>query len=476
LATLFFTEMWERFSYYGMRALLILFMTASVADGGLGFDVAKAGIIYGLYTAMVYLMSLPGGWLADTFIGQRRAVVYGGILIAGGQFCLATPSMASFYLGLALVVLGTGLLKPNVSTIVGQLYSPTDNRRDAGFSIFYMGINIGAFLAPLICGYLGQRVNWRLGFAAAGVGMLLGLVQYAFGGKYLGEAGAHPAPLRSPADAAQRRKYLTYGIVVTVLLLGIPALLAVTGAITLTAEGISQGVAVVLISVVVAVFGWLLFGGDWTTEERKRFLAILALFLASVLFWSAFEQGGSTLNLFAQRSTDKDLFGLSIPASWFQSLNAIFIVALAPVIAWLWVWLGSKEPSSPAKFSLGLIFVGGGFVVMALAAMRAASVGQVGAGWLTLTYLLHTIGELCLSPVGLSAMSKLAPARVAGFIMGVWFLSISVANYVGGLLAAVYETFTPETLFTIVAGYCIALGLVLALLVKPIRGLMGGVK
>jgi POT family proton-dependent oligopeptide transporter len=472
LATLFFTEMWERFSYYGMRALLILFMVATVEQGGLGFNVAKSGAIYGLYTAMVYLMGVPGGWVADRILGQRHAVLYGGIIIALGHFSMAIPGLPTFYFGLALIVIGTGLLKPSISTMVGQLYRENDHRRDAGFSIFYMGINIGAFISPLVCGYVGQTINWHWGFGLAGIGMTLGLIQYVLGGKFLGEAGLYPVPSENPA--AQKRT-LVLGIVGGTAAFGVLALLSVTGVIQLTAEGIANAVGILLIVLSVGVFAWLLGAGDWTPVEKKRFLAIAVLFLASALFWSAFEQAGSTLNLFAERNTDKHLFGYAYPSSWFQAINSLFIIAVAPMLAWLWVRLGSKDPSSPAKFSLGLIFVGLGFVVMVVAGIRASSGVQVSSVWLWITYFLHTVGELCLSPVGLSAFTKLAPARVAGFMMGVWFLSTSIGDYIGGRMASLYESWTLPSLFGAVAVFCIVLGVALALFVKPMKKLMGGV-
>ena len=472
LATLFFTEMWERFSYYGMRALLILFMVAGVDKGGLGFDVAKAGAIYGLYTALVYMANLPGGWIADRILGQRRAVLYGGIVIALGHFSMAVPGLATFYLGLALIVVGTGLLKPNISTMVGQLYGPNDHRRDAGFSIFYMGINIGAFLSPLACGYVGQTINWHWGFGLAGIGMTLGLVQYTLGGKFLGDAGLYPVPAKDAAEAAAQKRWLSIGIVATAAAIGALALLSVSGVVVITAQGIANIVGVLLIVLSVGVFTWLLRAGDWTPVEKKRLIVICVLFLASALFWSAFEQAGSTLNLFAERSTSKEVLGYTYPASWFQSINSLFIIALAPVLAWLWV---RKEISSPAKFAWGLIFVGLGFVVMVAAGLRAQSGVQVSAIWLWLTYLLHTIGELCLSPVGLSAFTKLAPARVAGLMMGVWFLSTSIGDYLGGRMAALYESWSLPSLFGAVAAFCIVLGLALAAFVKPMKKLMGGV-
>jgi POT family proton-dependent oligopeptide transporter len=476
LSTLFFTELWERFSYYGMRALLILFMTASATQGGLGFDVASAGAVYGLYTAMVYLLSLPGGWVADRFLGQRRAVLYGGILIALGNFILVVHSVPVFFAGLFVITIGAGLLKPNVSTIVGQLYAQGDARRDAGFSIFYMGINLGAFLAPLACGYLGQRVNWRLGFALAGAGMTFGVIQYWLGRGRLGDAGIHPTP--AATSEAQRRlvRRLWTGVVTAVAAVTVLATLSLTGALRLTAGMVSNAFGFALLIAVVGVFAWLLLGGNWTTEERKRLVVVAGLFAAATVFWSVFEQAGSTLNLFAQRSTDKNVLGFEFPASWLQSLNALFIISLAPVFAWLWVRLGRREPSSPTKFVLGMVGAALGFAVLIEPASRAAAGEQVSPLWLCFTYLFHTCGELCLSPVGLSAMTKLAPARVGGLVMGVWFLSISVGNYFGGRLASLYEALALPSLFGSVAGISLAAALVLALFVKPMKRLMGGVR
>ena len=382
LATLFCTEIGERFSYYGMRALLILFMTAGVDRGGLGFPVAKAGAIYGLYTAMVYLLSLPGGWVADRVTGQRRAVLYGGILIACGQFCLMGPGVATFYLGLVVLVLGTGLLKPNVSTIVGQLYGPGDHRRDAGFSIFYMGINLGALIAPLLCGWVGERIGWRLGFGLAGVGMTGGLIQYVLTGHHLGSAGLHPTSAGSPErDRRQKRRAAFTGIA-ALAAFALLAALAAAGRIEITPQRISNALGVVLVALTVAIFSWLLLGRGWTPVERKRSAAILVLFLAAAVFWSAFEQAGSSLNLFAQRNTARHAFGFLFPASWFQFVQPFFIVTLAPVFAWLWVKLGPREPSSPAKFTLALICGGLGFAVLIPPAARAI---PAAAWWLVAT-------------------------------------------------------------------------------------------
>jgi proton-dependent oligopeptide transporter, POT family len=476
LSTLFFTELWERFSYYGMRALLILFMTAAPAAGGLGFDTAQAGAVYGLYTSMVYMMSLPGGWIADRLIGQQAAVLWGGILIMCGHFSMAVPGMTTFYLGLLLIVLGTGLLKPNVSAIVGQIYAPDDTRRDAGFSIFYMGINIGAFIAPLVCGYLGQRVDWHLGFGAAGVGMAFGLIQYGLGRKHLGEAGRYPVPAASP-EAGQALR--TRALAVAGALFGLLVLVAAGGWIgywTISPTGVADAAGYALLLVTIGFFGWLFFGSDWTLEERRRLYAVGVLFVAAALFWSSFEQAGSTLNLFAERATDSTALGIDFPASYFQSLNALYIIALAPVFAWLWIWLGPREPSSPVKFALGLIQVGAGFAILVVGAQLAEQGVRVSPMWLAVTYLLHTSGELCLSPVGLSAMTKLAPARIVGLMMGVWFLAASVGNYIGGRLAAFYETLPLPQLFGAVGSFGIAAGLVLWLLAPSLKRLMGTVR
>jgi POT family proton-dependent oligopeptide transporter len=474
LSTLFFTEMWERFSYYGMRALLLLFMTAPVAAGGLGFSAAQGGAVYGLYTSMVYMMTLPGGWIADRFIGQRRAVLYGGILIASGHFSMAVPSLTTFYLGLFLIVIGTGLLKGNVSVMVGYLYSKEDKRRDAGFSLFYMGINMGAFFAPLVCGYLGQNVNWHIGFASAGVGMLFGLVQYMAGGRYLGTAGLNPAPAESPAAAATLRHRAV--VIGSILAAAIAVFAAGTfiGVLPITATQVADAAGYFLLFLTLGFFGWLFSSGGWSREERHRLYAIGALFFAAAIFWSVFEQAGSTLNLFADRNTNNVLLGFSFPSSWFQSENSLFLWMLAPVFAWLWLRLGEtgKEPSSPAKFAMALIFVGAGFAILIIPAQQG---GQVSPVWLTATYLLHTIGELMLSPVGLSAMTKLAPARIAGLVMGIWFLATSLGNYIGGRVSGLYESFALPTLFGAVAAFSVLSALVMFALTPWIKKMMGRV-
>jgi proton-dependent oligopeptide transporter, POT family len=476
LATLFFTEMWERFSYYGMRAILILFMADKIAHGGLGFNDSKAGSVYGLYTSMVYLLCLGGGWIADRVTGQRRAVLIGGVFIAAGEFCLVMPTEISFYAGLVLLMMGTGLLKGNVSTIVGQLYSQGDPRRDSGFSIFYMGINIGALISPIICGYVGEKISWRLGFGVAGIGMLLGVVQYMLGGKYLGTAGLHPA---STGDAAKDRKQKSNALTAVGAGLGIFALLGIlgaTGVLTITAEMISTGQGWVLLGISIVVFSWLLMGKEWSQVERKRSAAVLVLFVSSALFWAAFEQAGSSLSFFAERATDRNVFGFQFPASWFQFVQPFFVITLAPVFAWLWLRMGKREPSSPAKFALGLTFGGVAFAILIPAAIMVVAGQQVAPWWLVTTYFLQTLGELSLSPIGLSAMSKLAPARAAGFMMGIWFLSTSIGNWLAGKAGSVYSSLPLPTLFGCVAAFSLIAALALAVLIKPTVKLMGGVK
>ena len=471
LSTLFFTEMWERFSYYGMRALLLLYMTAPLTAGGLGFDTAQGGAIYGLYTSMVYLATMPGGWIADRLIGPRRAVLYGGVFIAAGHFSMALSSLATFYLGLFLIVIGTGLLKGNVSVIVGKLYAIGDIRRDAGFSIFYMGINLGAFIAPLICGYLGQQISWHYGFAAAGVGMLLGVIQYVLGGRSLGHAGVEPAAATPEERARWTRQAAVWGglFIALAAVIGIGAY---TGAVPVTATQIADAAGVMLIGIVFGFFGWLYLSGGWTPEERRRLYVIGVLFLAASIFWSLFEQAGSTLNLFARDSTRNTAFGFDFPSSWFQSMNSMFLILFAPVMAWVWIRLAAarKEPSTPMKFAWGLVFAGLGFAILVL---PARAEGQLASPlWLTATYFLHTIGELLLSPVGLSAMTILAPARIGGLMMGVWFLATSVGNFISGRVSGLYEAMPLPSLFGTIAAIAIVFGGILMLFTPAMRRLL----
>ena len=475
LATLFFTEFWERFSYYGMRALLTLFMTASALKGGLGFTAERAGAIYGLYTAFVYLSALPGGWLADRLLGQRRAVFYGGCIIAAGHFSMAINSVPTFFLGLVLIVIGTGLLKPNVSAMVGDLYPEGGARRDAGFSIFYMGINLGAFVAPLICGPLGEQVNWHLGFACAGLGMVLGLVQYSFGGKYLGRIGIDPNAGTDPVAQSGARKVLAGAVIAIVVLVG----LVWAGVVPVPVEKLAGAMGITILAIALVYFAFQLTAGGLDAVEKKKMLAIFVLFLFSALFWSGFEQAGSSFTLFARDITNRNVFGRLLPVSVLQSINPLFIIAFAPVFAWLWLRLGRREPSSPAKFSLGLIFLGLGFGVLMWASMLSlgpnGQVLKVSPLWLVLTYLCHTFGELCLSPVGLSTVTKLAPHRKVSQLMGIWFMSLALGNLLAGLIGGQFESFPLPQIFGAVFATTAGAGVILALLVRPIRKLMGGV-
>jgi POT family proton-dependent oligopeptide transporter len=479
--------MWERFSYYGMRALLILFMTAPAAAGGLGFDTARAGPIYALYVSSVYLLSVPGGWVADRVLGLRRTVFVGGVIIMSGHICLAVPSIATFYLGLVLIAIGTGLLKSNVSVLVGKLYQPDDVRRDAGYSIYYMGINSGALIAPIITGWLAQsdafkgilksagiapETSWHWGFGAAAVGMFLGLVQYVVGGKHLSPDGFLPVRPTDPVAAAKVERQVRLVGIVTLIVLMVLGAFALSGVVAIDAEVISRNFGWVLIAVTVGFFAWLFLPGQWTRDERKSLVVIAVLFLAATVFWMAYEQAGSTLNLFAQRSVDNRVLGHSFPASWYQSLPPLFIITFAPVFAAIWIRLGPRNPSSPAKFAFGLLLLGLGFAVMIGAATSAVSGARVSPLWLVLSYWLQTMGELCLSPVGLSAMSKLAPVRIAGLVMGVWFLALAVGNYLAGMASSFYETIPLPKLFMIVTLTALATAVVLALLVKPIRRML----
>ena len=471
LATLFFTEMWERFSYYGMRAILVLAMVASVESGGLGLDDRTATAVYGLYTAAVYLLAVPGGWVADRLIGQQQAIWYGGIVITLGHFTMALPTVPTFYVGLVLIVIGTGLLKPNISTLVGELYPEGGARRDAGFSLFYMGINLGAFLGPLVCGWLGERVNWHAGFAAAGVCMLLGLVQFRLGGRHLATAGQHPAPV---ALASRRRDVALVWLGLSGLL---AAVLAALGGWWVIDPVRLAGHAVGVIIAAAAAFfvGVILFAGLDRAEQR-RVGVIAVFFLAAAVFWSGFEQAGSSFTLFAERYTDRDVFGWVMPASWLQSVNPLFIILFAPVFAALWVRLAQRNlsPSTPVKFALGLLQLAAGFAVLGVASVYVVRGEQVLPTWLILTYLLHTTGELCLSPVGLSAVTQLAPRRLVGQMMGTWFMGAALGNLIGGLIAGHFGDEALADLphrFAIIVLVVGSAGLLMLLLSRPITRL-----
>ena len=482
LMTLFFTEMWERLSYYGMRALLVLFMTDQVMDGGMGLDDRTATAIYGIYTALVYVVALPGGWIADRLLGAQKAVFYGGIIIMSGHFVLAVPSTQAYFIGLLLVIAGTGLLKPNVSAVVGELYPQGDPRRDAGFSIFYMGINVGAFLGPLICGTLGQspRFGWHWGFAAAGVGMLLGLTQFWLTKHHLGTAGLHPDS-SGDADVDAKNRKIGWTIVSVFVVAAVAFVgLALAGTIELDAVTVSNQSTKFIVGMAVAFFAFVFIFGKLTTIEKKRTAALIVLLMGCAMFWSGFEQAGSSLNLFADRYTQLEFSWISIPSTWLQSVNALFIIMFAPVFAWLWVALAARNlnPSTPAKFGMGLILLAGGFLVMVAAASIVVNGDQAMPTWLIMTYLLHTFGELALSPVGLSVTTKLAPHRFVGQMMGMWFLASALGNLIAGQIAGEFDSENVAAFpdqYMQIAMTAGGAGLIILLFTKPIKKLMSGV-
>lgn len=446
LGTLFFTEMWERFSYYGMRAILVLFMTTDVAREGLGLNEETSTAVYALYTAAVYLLTLPGGWLADNVFGQQKSIWYGGILIMIGHAILAIPGSANiFFIGLGFVAAGTGMLKPNISSIVGDLYPEGGAKRDAGFSIFYMGINLGSVLGQTIVAYLGEKVNWHYGFGAAAIGMFGGLIVYHLTRKNLQGIGEKPKA-KDVTDEKTNNMMSTIIIVTIILLL---SALQYFGLIDLsTARGLAEGLGIVIVLVVLAYFANILIAGGLHLEEKKKVIVIFFLFIGAALFWAGFEQAGSSLNLFAFEFTDRMLFGWEIPAGWLQNVNPFLIVILAPVFGAMWVRLAAKQmnPNIPVKFALGLILMGIGFLVMYYAAQVVVSGSKAGMGWLVVTYFFHSTGELALSPVGLSATTKLAPRKYYSQMMGIWFVGAALGNLVAGLLAGDFSRDDPSTL------------------------------
>ena len=480
LATLFFTEMWERFTYYGMRALLVLFLVGAVSSGGFGIDDKTATAIYGLYTAAVYLAALPGGWVADRLIGARRAVLFGGLTIALGNALLALSSNpAGFYLGLVVVVIGVGLLKPNVSAMVAELYPEGGARLDAGFTLFYIGINIGSFLGPLVTGFAEERFGARAGFGAAAVFMGIGVLQYVLTRRFLGTAGIYN---RNTLETAQRaRLWLRLWIGLAIFAAGLIAF--ALGWIVVSPVTLAHYTAALIVSMSVLYFAFYFVFGGLTRVERDRGIVLVVLFLGSAAFWAGYEQAGSSLNLFAERYTDRYIGFLhfTIPTEWFQSLNPFYIVVFAPVVAWAWLALARRhlDPSVPAKFAIGVILMGSGFLLMVAASTLVAGGSKVSPNWLILTYLLHTFGELCLSPVGLSYFTKLTPRRFVGQMMGMFFLSISLGNLAAGLIAGEFDADNLAAMpgqYLHIVYFAVGLGLVLLALSKPVKKLMGGLR
>ncbi|MEE1929350.1 peptide MFS transporter [Streptomyces sp. TRM 70351] len=476
MATLFLTEMWERFSWYGMRAILVLYLIAGVLDGPLEDRETLAAAIYGVYNAVVYMTSMPGGWVADRLWGARKAVLVGGIVIAAGHYVLAVPNNATFFVGLGLIAIGTGLLKPNISAMVGGLYEGQSSaRRDAGFTLFYMSINIGALAAPLIVGSLGQKVNWHLGFGVAGVGMTLAVIQYVLGGKHLGDVGRHPT---NPASAEERRRVLN-----RVLLwsgLAVAALLLDLALGTFTVEHIVNVLAVLGIVVPVGYFWTMFRSPNLTARERPKVVAFAWFFVTAVLFWMIYDQSGSLLTIFADQKTDRSIGGWEFPASWFQSVNPTYVIILAPLFAALWVRLArrEREPSTPVKFGLAMLLIGGSFGLMGLAGAAAASsdTGQVTVFWLLGVYLVQTLGEMCLSPVGLSLSTKLAPKEFVSQIMGLWFLATATGNALNGWVTRLNGPLGDTLYYGMWAVVAVAAGLAFMAGSRKLRVLMGDVR
>lgn len=483
LVPLFLVEMWERFSYYGMRAILVLFLVDQVQTGGLGLATADAAAIYGLYTASAYILALPGGWIADRLWGAKRAIIAGGLVIIVGHVLLAVAgnSAAAFFVGLACIACGTGLLKPNISTMVGQLYDRNDIAgRDAGFSFFYMGINVGAILGGLIVGYLGEEWGWHWGFGAAAVAMCFGLANFVNATRTsLRDKGAVPQAHRHADAAAGHRDHVFTGVIVGVVVLLI-AIAAFTGTIDLaSAHGLAEAMGLIIITVAIGFFLNIYFAGDLKPAEKRRMIVLAVLFVAAALFWSGFEQAGSSLNLFASDLTRRDLGSFIIPASWFQNVNSLFIILLSPVFAAFWIY-AEKRWTIPVfvKFGAGLVFLGLGYLLLVPAATTAATGVKVSAVFLVGTYLLFTVGELMLSPVGLSTFSRLAPERFTSQLMGFWFVAAALGNLIAGLLASGMDTATaaglPEAFLRIFATSAAA-GVLLLLLARPLtRWALGG--
>lgn len=470
LFVLFFTEMWERFSYYGMRAILFLYLTKSISEGALGLPEDVGGAVYGLYAAAVYLLTLPGGWIADNILGQKKAIWWGGVSIMIGHAILALPASPQiFFLGLAFVAVGTGLLKANISSIVGELYPEGGAKRDAAFSIFYLGINLGSFLGMFIVGYLGEKVGWHYGFGAAAFAMFFGLINFRVNAKYLQGVGEKPVTKSS----------YTY-IYVVVGLLAVAALSVITG--FLDSVQLANSMKYIISGITAAYFFYIGFlDKSLTIVERKRVGVLFVLFIAIAIFWSGFEQAATTFTIFADRHTDRDLFGWELPASWFQNANSFYILVFSAPFGALWIWLNKQNlnPSVPVKFGLGLIQLGLGFFVMYLAAGRILDGSLAGMGFLTFTYLLHSLGELCISPVGLSTYTKLAPKKYYSQMMGLWFVGASLGNLIAGLFAGNFEEGNVQAMPGLFLQFCIygvVAGLVMIALYKPIKSWMGGIK
>ncbi|MFI0988966.1 peptide MFS transporter [Streptomyces exfoliatus] len=480
LATLFMTEMWERFSYYGMRALLVLYLVSGGVDaatgsqgGGLAMTAATATAIYSVYVSMVYLMAMPGGWFGDRVWGARKTVTIAASVIMLGHVSLAMPGQAMFFVGLALVAVGSGLLKANISTMVGHLYKNADDpRRDGGFTIFYIGINLGAFLAPLVIGTVGEKVNWHLGFALAAVGMGLGLAVFLIFGKTLNPKSSE---VPNPLSADERKAVITKAAVVTVVIAAFYGAVVALGMYTLNWAMVPITLAGLIIPV--AVLARIKRDKDLTTGEKSRVTGYIWFFVAAAIFWMIYDQGGSTLSLFADDKTADTIFGLGFPATWYQSLNPLYVMALAPVFAWMWLWLARKnqEPNTIVKFAMGLVLVGASFFVFIVPMNMAGDGTKVSPMWLVTIYMIQTIGELCLSPVGLSVTTKMAPQKYASQMMGVWFLAVTAGDCTTGLLSIAGVDLNGTGIIAMQAALAVAAGFAIYMYRKKVQGLMGDV-
>ncbi|WP_160032541.1 peptide MFS transporter [Paenibacillus sp. An7] len=476
LFTLFFTEFWERFSYYGMRAILVYYMYYEVSQGGLGLDRSLALSIMSIYGSLVYMSGIIGGWLADRVFGTSKAVFYGGVLIMLGHIALAIPgSVSLFFASMVLIVLGTGLLKPNVSSVVGDIYSPEDNRRDAGFSIFYMGINLGGFLAPLVVGSVATSNgsnNFHLGFSLAAIGMLIGLIVFVVTKKKnLGLAGTVVNNRLAPHEKKKIFTTIAVGFVVIAILV----LIGIQTGI-LTFPVFVNIIAFLGILIPVSYFIVMYRSPKTTAVERSNLVAYIPLFIAAVMFWAIQEQGSTILASYADTRTQLEIFGLKLKPAFFQSLNPLFVILLAPVFAGLWVKLGNRQPSVPRKFAFGLLFAGLSFLVILLPSYFGGENSLVSPLWLVLSYFIVVLGELCLSPVGLSATTKLAPAAFSAQTMSLWFLTNAAAQAINALIAPLYSEETEMIYFGVIGGTSIVLGIILFIIAPKIQSYMKGIK
>ena len=433
LRTLFLTEMWERMSYYGMRALLVLYMTGAITgfNPGLGWSAIEANAIYGIYVGFVYFMVVPGGWIADNILGHQKAVLIGAIIIALGHFTLALPLTQTFFLGLIFIVLGTGLLKGNISTIVGSLYKDNDDRRESGYTIFYMSINIGSTLGFLICSYLGEKIGWHYGFGAAGVGMTFGVYQFIKYRHLLGSAGAEPNDMPDE-KRSNLIKWTKLSLVFMFIVIG----MGLFGLLSFEPRAFAENFAYFLTGVAGIYFIYLFVFAGLNSDERKNLLLLFVLFIGAAAFWSGFDQSASSLSIFARDYTDLTIAGFAMPIGWLQFANPILVVTFAPIFAGMWAYLGrvNMNPSLPLKFAIGLLFMALSFIVMIYAVRLAMVSAPVGMQWLLITYAIQTWGELALSPIGLAAFSKYSPKRYMGQMFGLWFLASAIGGVLAGLL------------------------------------------